>query len=58
MVVLKCICKVSPEPFLLQAEQHQLPQPVFTGDEFQSSNHFCVDFVIPQIAVSFHGYVL
>ena len=30
--VLKGYSKVSPEPFLLQAKQAQLPQPFFTGE--------------------------
>jgi len=33
-------CKVSPQPFLLQAEQPQLSQPFFIGEVFQPLDHF------------------
>jgi len=32
---------VSPEPFLLQAEQPQLSQPVLVGEVFHPLDHFC-----------------
>ena len=31
-----------PQPSLLQAEQAQLPQPVFVGEVLQPSDHLCV----------------
>jgi len=34
--------EVSPEPSLLQAEQSQLTQPVFTGEMLQHLEHLCV----------------
>ncbi|KAK4829425.1 hypothetical protein QYF61_004300 [Mycteria americana] len=39
--LLKSCNKVSPEPFILQAEQPQLSQPVLMGEVFQPSDHFC-----------------
>ena len=33
--------EVTPQPSLLQAEQVQLPQPVFTGEVLQTSEHLC-----------------
>ncbi|KAK4826170.1 hypothetical protein QYF61_006032 [Mycteria americana] len=39
--VLEGCYKVSPEPSLLQAEQPQLSQPVFTGEVLQPSDHLC-----------------
>ena len=32
---------VTPQPSLLQAEQAQLPQPVFAGEVLQPSEHLC-----------------
>ncbi|XP_075596540.1 protein shortage in chiasmata 1 ortholog [Balearica regulorum gibbericeps] len=40
--VLEGCYKVSPEPSLLQAEQPQLSQPVFTGEVLQPSDHLHV----------------
>ncbi|KAK4815839.1 hypothetical protein QYF61_008442 [Mycteria americana] len=40
-VVLEGCNKVSLEPSLLQAEQPQLSQPVFIGEVFHPSDHFC-----------------
>ena len=37
--VLKGYSKVSPEPFLLQAKQAQLPQPFFIKEVLQPSGH-------------------
>ncbi|KAK4832392.1 hypothetical protein QYF61_022247 [Mycteria americana] len=39
--VLEGCYKISPEPSLLQAEQPQLAQPVFIGEVFHFSDHFC-----------------
>ncbi|KAK4821804.1 hypothetical protein QYF61_003833 [Mycteria americana] len=39
--VLEGCYKVSPEPFLLQAEQPQLSQAVFIGEVLQPSDHLC-----------------
>ena len=33
--------EVTPQPSLLQAEQAQLPQPVFIGEALQPSDHLC-----------------
>ena len=33
--------EVSPEPSLLQSEQSQFPQPFFTGEVLQPSDHPC-----------------
>ncbi|NXJ45685.1 KLH29 protein, partial [Spizaetus tyrannus] len=37
--VLESCCKFSPEPSLLQAEQHQVSQPVFIGEVLQPPDH-------------------
>ncbi|KAK4818126.1 hypothetical protein QYF61_006213 [Mycteria americana] len=39
--IMKGCNKVSLEPSLLQAEQPHLSQPVFIGEVFQPSDHFC-----------------
>jgi len=42
--VLEGCKKVIPQPSLLQAEQAQLPQPVFVGEMLQPSLHLCIYF--------------
>ena len=39
--VLKSCNEVSPEPSLTEAQQAQLPSPVFTGEVLQPSDHLC-----------------
>ena len=39
--VLKGCSEVSLEPSLLQAKQAQIPQPFFTGEVLQPSDHLC-----------------